>query len=519
MLLFIAVLVILLVLWVIKGSRKPANFPPGPPRVPLLGSVPYLKDKVKPPCIFHSFMNLKKDYGTIVGFYIGNNPTVLVSDYEVVKELFKKEELSYRPSLSPHNEHRVGWREFAVAFPDAGTGLQPGPIFSAGKYQQEMRRFILRHLKDFGFGKSSMEDTLNDQVDLLCKTYSKLSANGRPIEPNLTINVPVVNSIWGIITGETLDPEDPKSMELAELVDALLQSSNPQNALAQMLPHPSMGKWPILRHFTAFDFAQKQFRKMHDFVEPYIKEHQRTFDQDNIRDFIDVWLLEVQRTTDPRSCFYGQLGIDGLIATAVDFFLAGMDTTSNTLYWGLLYMLHHPEYKKRVYEEIDMAIGSDRMPSLDDRDSMPFVNACILEIYRASSIAFACLPHYTISDVPCKGYVIPKGTTVLAGLYNILNDPKHFKNPEVFNPLRFIDDMGRCQPDERVIAFSIGKRYCMGQSLAEKEVFLFFTGLMQQFDFQPAKGYPLPPYGSDVNHPIALIRSCPVFKTVVKKRN
>lgn len=517
---FVVVIVILLVVWIYKRTKKPDKFPPGPPRVPIFGSLLFLRDDtLKPPCLFHVFKNLNEDYGPLVGFYVGNNPSVLVSDYNIVKDLFKKDELALRPPLLPNNEFRSGWKEMEQLHPELGPGLQPAPIFGIGQYQQEMRRFVLRNLRDFGFGKSSMEDRLNDQVAVLCKFYSKLAATNEIIKPNLTMNVPVVNSIWNIFTGETLDPEDPKSMELAELVDTLLRLTNPQDPILQILPHPSMANWPILRHYTAYETAQNAFKKMEAFVNPYIKEHQRTLDADNVRDFMDVWLLEVQKTTDPKSCFYGQLGIYGLLGATIDMFLAGMDTTSNTLTWSMFYMLWHPEHKKRVQDEIDQVIGPDRIPSLDDKESLHFVNACLLETFRASGLALAGVPHYTACDVPYQGYVIPKGTTVISGLYNIMHDPKHFKDPESFNPLRFIDEVGHYKPDERVIPFSVGKRYCMGQSLAEKEFYLFFVGIMQKFDFQPAPGSPLPGYRSDGFHPNSLLRFCPSYEVIVKKRD
>ena len=79
------------------------------------------------------------------------------------------------------------------------------------------------------------------------------------------------------------------------------------------------------------------------------------------------------------------------------------------------------------------------------------------------------------------GFTIPKGAMVLSSVWHVLHDPEHFKDPENFNPDRFIDSYGRFINDERVIAFGIGKRSCLGQAMAEKEFFIFFTGIMQQF--------------------------------------
>ena len=121
-----------------------------------------------------------------------------------------------------------------------------------------------------------------------------------------------------------------------------------------------------------------------------------------------------------------------------------------------------------------------------------------------------------------NGYKIPQGTFVFPNLYGIHHDPKHFKDPERFDPERFItrDDHGnmRYTPDERVIPFSIGKRSCLGQTLAEKEFFLFFSGIMQQFSVHPDPASPLPPYDIKATHPKGPNRPAPQHQVVLKSR-
>ena len=78
-----------------------------------------------------------------------------------------------------------------------------------------------------------------------------------------------------------------------------------------------------------------------------------------------------------------------------------------------------------------------------------------------------------------------------------MRDPEHFPDPDVFIPERFIDEDGKFIKDEQVCPFGVGKRYCLGQSLAEKEYFLFFVGVMRRFQFKPVPGMTLPGYGKD----------------------
>jgi hypothetical protein len=61
-------------------------------------------------------------------------------------------------------------------------GEMPGVLMSGGNYWKEQRRFILRTLRDFGFGKSSMESLITEEMQKLCeklKTDSKVFQNNK----------------------------------------------------------------------------------------------------------------------------------------------------------------------------------------------------------------------------------------------------------------------------------------------------------------------------------------------------
>ena len=73
---------------------------------------------------------------------------------------------------------------------------------------------------------------------------------------------------------------------------------------------------------------------------------------------------------------------------------------------------------------------------------------------------------------------------IFANILHVHFDQTYWENPEVSNPSQFIDEKNQTfKTNECLIPFLIGKRYCLGQSLAEKEYFLFFVGLLQKFEF------------------------------------
>ena len=82
----------------------------------------------------------------------------------------------------------------------------------------------------------------------------------------------------------------------------------------------------------------------------------------------------------------------------------------------------------------------------------------------------------------------------------------------------YIFSDGNFLHDEKVIPFGVGKRECIGRTLAEKQLFIFVAGLLQQFHFRPVPGTVLPSY-IDIFPRIAMLRTAPDFKVILTKRS
>ena len=118
------------------------------------------------------------------------------------------------------------------------------------------------------------------------------------------------------------------------------------------------------------------------------------------RDMLDLMLIEHMRA-DPSSSFYGDTGYYTILNDYIELFVAGMETTASSLMWSFIYLLHHPgkietdlslsvrinfmifsDIQAKVHAEIDEVVGSDRLPSLDDRNEMHYTQAFLLESMR-----------------------------------------------------------------------------------------------------------------------------------------
>ena len=147
------------------------------------------------------------------------------------------------------------------------------------------------------------------------------------------------------------------------------------------------------------------------------------------------------------------------------------------------------------------------------------MNAVLLESHRAIGHVPLGVVRQAQEDVQAGPYTIPKGASVLSGLYFIMNNPAYFKNPEKFNPERFLDpETKKFLPNERVIPFGVGKRNCLGKALGEQEFYMFVGGILSMFEIHQAPGSVLPSYDIESTFPIGMVRSAPKFDVILKPR-
>ncbi|XP_072276316.1 cytochrome P450 2D15-like [Pyxicephalus adspersus] len=350
-----------------------------------------------------------------------------------------------------------------------------------GNSWKEQRRFTLTTLRNFGMGKRSVEERVTEEAQYLCAAFS--SHKGLPFDPCYLINNAVSNVICSIAFGDRFDYDDAKFLKLLHLFDESLRAGS--GFLAQVL-----NEVPWLMNIPGI--VDRVFQAQYDlqaFVKDIITEHKKSFDPNNIRDYIDAYLLEIEKAKGETNTSFNETN---LFLTTNDLFGAGTETTSTTLRWALLYMLLYQDIQSKVHEEIDRVIGRDRKPTMEDLQEMPYTNAVIHEIQRCGDISPLALPHMTYRDMEIQGYFLPKGTTIFLNLSSVLKDELVWEKPYQFYPKHFLDDDGKFVKREAFMPFSAGRRVCLGEKLARMELFLFFITLMQQFTFEIPSKQPRP---------------------------
>ncbi|KAJ8017124.1 hypothetical protein DPEC_G00014500 [Dallia pectoralis] len=454
---------VLLVLYIYvsgSSSEQQGKEPPGPRPLPLLGNLFQLDLKRLGDTLFE----ISKKYGSVFTVHIGPKKVVVLAGYKTVKE-----------ALVNHAEE-FGERGIVHVFKELQQGH--GISFANGDSWKEMRRFALTNLRDFGMGKKGSEEKTIEEVRYLTEVFEE--HKGKAFDPTQPIHYAIANIICSIVYGSRFDYLDPRFRHSVDRVnDSLRLGGCASIELYNIFPW--LGRLlESKRRIFKNDYDNK--KEICDLVSG-LKE---TLNPQMCRGFVDSFLvrkMSLEESGNSNSHYH----IENLIQTVGNLFAAGTDTTATTIRWGLMFIAKYPDIQDRVQEEISKVIGS-RQPMVEDRKNLPYTDAVIHETQRVANILPVSLPHVTSRDITIQGYFIKKGTVVIPLLTSVLRDDCEWETPQTFNPAHFLDEKGRFVKKDAFIPFSLGRRVCLGESLARMELFIFFTSLLQRFRFSPPPG-------------------------------
>ncbi|XP_044532863.1 cytochrome P450 2J2-like isoform X1 [Gracilinanus agilis] len=451
-LLLLSAILLILACYVQRRRQRP-NFPPGPPRLPIIGNIFQMGPK-NPQDTFQEFA---KKYGNIFSMELFGAPMIFVTGLPLIKEVLLKQGQVFidRPQ-TPLSSY---------AFKNSGISLSNGQIW------KEQRRFTLMTLRNFGLGKKTLELRIQEEATYLIEAIRE--EKGQPFDPHFQINNAASNIICSVTFGHRFEYHDSQFRELLKIMDeVMLLQGRWECQLFEIFP------W-IMRFLPGpHHKLLRKWKKLQSFVAHVIKQHKEDQSSEEAQDYIDAYLKELSKS-DVSSSF----NEDNLASCTLDLFFAGTETTSTTLRWALLYMALYPEIQGKIQAEIDRVIGQSRQPTMADKENMPYTNAAVHEVQRMGNIIPMNVPRVATVDTTVAGYHVPKGALLMTNLSALHRDPKEWATPETFNPEHFLEN-GQFKKRESFLPFSAGKRVCLGEQLARAELFIFFTCLLQRFTFQ-----------------------------------
>jgi cytochrome P450 len=190
---------------------------------------------------------------------------------------------------------------------------------------------------------------------------------------------------------------------------------------------------------------------------------------------------------------------------AITLFLAGHETTANTLSWTWWLLAQNPAVEAKLHVELRSVLGG-RTPSLDDLPKLVYTNHIITESMRLYPPVWGTA-RTAIEDHEIAGYSVPKGSGVSFAQWTVHRDARWYDAPEEFRPERWEGDLLKRIPRFAYFPFGGGPRQCIGNSFALMEAALVLATIAQQYRFRLVEGHPVVPLASITLRPRYGIRA------------
>ncbi|KAF8898320.1 cytochrome P450 [Mucidula mucida] len=418
--------------------RTGAPLPPGPKGLPLIGNVLDMPTEGKD---WLTYAEWGRKYGGLCMVSLMGQPLVIVNSADIMQEMDKQSAIySDRPRLEMGGE-LVGYSKSIVIMP----------------YGNRFRKFR-KHFARI-MGTPSILQQFLPMVETEIKKFLRRSlANPSVLSDQLrkSSGSIIMKLAYGITVQEGEDP-----------FVTLIEHANDNFNIATT---PGAGFQTLAKEW------KKAFDDMVDV--PFAFTRKMMADGTAPVSYLSS-SLEHEEKLQPAD-------IDDIKHVAASMYGAGADTTVSAQYAFFLAMLLHPEVQKNAQAEIDSVIGSERLPTFGDRQHLPYVNALVTELLRWHNVAPLGVPHRALDDGVINGYFIPKGSIIVANLWQILHDPDVYPNPLEFDPTRHIASPGKeVQRDPRHACFGFGRRICPGLHLAEASVYMLVAASLAVFNISP----------------------------------
>lgn len=401
---------------------------------------------------------LRQKYGDVFTLFFGSVPVVLLNGYDAIYEGLVR------------NGDKCQTR-YPLTLLLSFAGETDGIILSP--HWKEQRKFSLETLREHGMGKVSLEEKIHEELGYLFEILDAHGGNTCSI--HTTTRRAIANIICNITFGSRFDYQDAT---YTSLIGGIVR-------LMTILPMADVSiVFPFLRHFPGkWKEVEALKGPILSQLRKLIDEKEALLDENNPSSYIDSMLVAArQKGANADSSGFSKTD---LVANVFLLFTGGTDTTDSTIRWALLHLLVRPDVQDKLYQEIADKIGFDRLPSVRDRQHMPYTEAFIAEVLRMTNPAFFTLSYVVSQPMVVAGKAIPAGAVLLGNLDSVSQDHQLFHEPAFFKPERHLNSTGNYVKPDKLIPFSLGRRSCIGESLARMEIFVFLTSIVQRYRLLP----------------------------------
>ncbi|EEF29183.1 3,9-dihydroxypterocarpan 6A-monooxygenase [Ricinus communis] len=447
--------------------RSECHPPPGPPSLPFIGHLHLLSSRLP-----ESLQNLASRYGPIMQIYMAGKPVVVVSDANTAKAMLK----TYDADFASKYILGFGLSRFNIYDGDSFVNCQYGPYWRFLKKLSRTQLLAGKQLDRFSHIRE--QETLK-----LLKSLVERSQEGEPCDLGLELSNLANSIICKMALGKRCEQNPNLPSDIRKAIGAIMGYTAKLSFTQIFGP---------LKNFDLSGNGKRLISATWEYdrlMEQLFKDYEvnRTNDSgpDEGKDMIHI-LLETYR--DPSAEL--KLTKNQIKSFFLEIFLAGADTTSATIQWAITELANNPRTLKKLRDEMDVSVGSNRLVQESDIPNLPYLQAIVKETLRKHPPG-PLLRRECMIDTEINGYDLKAGTKIIINAYAIMKDPKTFNEPEKFIPERFLVDhqeMDFNGQDLNFIPFGSGRRACIGASHGLIVTNTTIASLIQCFDWKLKDG-------------------------------
>ncbi|KAL0432543.1 UNVERIFIED_CONTAM: cytochrome [Sesamum latifolium] len=345
----------------ILQPRRRANFPPGPPPLPIIGNILQLGENPH-----QSLAKLAKTYGPLMHLKFGSIDTIVVSSPELAQQVLQKHDqvLSNRPHP-----------EVVTAYGHNKPGPPP----------EKLRKLL-------------------DYVHECCNSCRVLDITDAAFSTSLNL---ISASLFSVDLAQV---GSDSSHDFKGIVRGLLQLSGT----------PNLADFPLLKPIDpqglkrkSVSYIGKLLRIFDDIIDQRMKSESGAYTNYERKNDLLEALLDISRRNE------SEFNRNDILHLLLDLFVAGTDTTATTVEWAMAELIHNPRKMAKARKELQTIIGGKGQVQESDISRLPYMRAVVKEAFRLHPAGPLLLPHKAEADAEINGYIVPRNAQILVNVWAI----------------------------------------------------------------------------------------------------
>nr|XP_033322509.1 cytochrome P450 6k1-like [Megalopta genalis] len=407
------------------------------------------------------------------GFYIFDKPFFLVRDPELVKHVMVKDFGAFADRYASSDKHDpIGSANLFLMNNPRWRVLRMKltPLFTSGR---------LKKMFDLMLVVADELDRVLEESNLSIPKVMEM----KDLAANFTTDL-IATTIFGIQVNSLRDPKTHFREQGRKVFDYDFLRGL-EFLIIFFMPH-------LTKYYRAKFFGKQATEYFRSIVDKVMNQRIETGEKRN--DLIDL-LVELKQTHENEGAIDGfKFSYEDLLAQAGVFYVAGFETSSSAMAFGLYELALNMDVQKTLRTEIREALDkTEGRITYEMIMTLPYLDMVVSEVLRKyPTLGFLERVAATDYKVRNSDLVLEKGTPVYISLYGMHYDPEYYPDPEKFDPMRFSEENKKNRPSLTYFPFGEGPRACIGLRMGLMQTKLGIVRMLSKYEVLPCEKTPVP---------------------------